>query len=547
VTASDRELELAVRRHIERLVRNYLPLVVVVAVLAVLVWQAPSEVPRSNSSFRAQVANPSGSVTTTTINSTTSASPISAGGTTSGAGSKPVVSKTGCQPGGKQYTWSTYAPPCVASWSGNNGGATAPGVTGSTINFTFRDFVNQASVQSLASLFPGLLPPDGVWQAELENYINFFNTQFQLYGRKVVFKQFSSQSDFVDELYGQDQQQTEEDAQTAKSLNTFIDVTPLESQLYAGDLAAEGIISLNQFTDAATYLQSESPYIYSDPWPSADQVAEGIGSVTCGSLAGQPVSFAGSGLNGKPRVYGVIYSNSQGGEEADGILNKKLATCGIKPAATASYTFNLSELPQQSSQIINQMVSAGVTTVLFLNCDSLSPIYMTEAADNANWYPEWVANDYAPAFNRVVSQDQWEHEIAVSPNGALPALDSMEATKVYEMASGGAAPKEEFFYFLYLELLLAFQGIQAAGPNLTSQTFQRGLESLPAENGFDGVWNFQQSVYTPGQTFQVEEWSSTTTSSYDGGQGSDLPCYGGQEFAWDDSSFPSGPIQCPGK
>ncbi len=43
-----------------------------------------------------------------------------------------------CGPGVRQVPWSAYAPWCEPAYHGNNGGATAPGMTGNTITLTYR-------------------------------------------------------------------------------------------------------------------------------------------------------------------------------------------------------------------------------------------------------------------------------------------------------------------------------------------------------------------------------------------------------------------------
>src|SRR5579864_2190594 len=59
----------------------------------------------------------------------------------SGVTSAPGVAVSGvkCGPGVRQVTWTPYAPPCIPKWSGSNGGATAHGVTGSTITLVLRN------------------------------------------------------------------------------------------------------------------------------------------------------------------------------------------------------------------------------------------------------------------------------------------------------------------------------------------------------------------------------------------------------------------------
>src|SRR3954452_2588945 len=94
---------------------------------------------------------------------------------------------TGAAPAGLQcFTWpdgsvtQTFypqSPPCISRWDyrKGNGGATSPGVSGSEIRVAF-------PVASANSTWPGLKP-----------IVDFFNTRFQLYGRKITIVPVPSQ------------------------------------------------------------------------------------------------------------------------------------------------------------------------------------------------------------------------------------------------------------------------------------------------------------------------------------------------------------------
>src|SRR5258708_22385989 len=84
-------------------------------------------------------------------------------GTTGGAGSgvaAPIgkvqvgsgVTRGGfpCSPGVHQLPYSQYAAPCVAAFTGNNGGATWNGVTATTITFAYRHCTDSSGANSPA-------------------------------------------------------------------------------------------------------------------------------------------------------------------------------------------------------------------------------------------------------------------------------------------------------------------------------------------------------------------------------------------------------------
>ena len=61
--------------------------------------------------------------------------------------------------------------------------------------------------------------------ADLNTYINYFNSQFELYGRRVVIKTYNGQGDYIQEDQGQGADVAQSDAATAHSLDAFGDVT----------------------------------------------------------------------------------------------------------------------------------------------------------------------------------------------------------------------------------------------------------------------------------------------------------------------------------
>jgi hypothetical protein len=88
------------------------------------------------------------------------------------------------------------------------------------------------------------------------------------------------------------------------------------------------------------------------------------------------------------------------------------------------------------------------------------------------------------------------------------------------------------FPFVYEAVLLLFDGLQAAGPDLTPQTFARGVASLPPSipGGMFGAWRFGKGIFDPSANFRVVWWDPSAVSGLDGHKGAWLNCNGGKSY-----------------
>ncbi|MGH9074270.1 MAG: hypothetical protein ACRDZQ_09140, partial [Acidimicrobiales bacterium] len=97
-----------------------------------------------------------------------------------------TISGIKCKPGVNQFA-SPYAPPCIAHFTGNNGGATSRGVTSNEILLAQREFPVTSNSQQIASqaAAAGVALPQVTDQIE-QVFLKYFNKVYDLYGRKVV-------------------------------------------------------------------------------------------------------------------------------------------------------------------------------------------------------------------------------------------------------------------------------------------------------------------------------------------------------------------------
>ncbi|MHB1503712.1 MAG: ABC transporter substrate-binding protein [Acidimicrobiales bacterium] len=461
-----------------------------------------------------------------------------------------TVGGVSCGPAVRQVPWSKYAPICVPAWHGNNGGATAPGVTGTTITVTYRE-VASAELATLYSIVPkSVVGTDQGAIKAIQAYISLFNRTFELYGRHVVLKPFASQSDFVAELDGGDQAQAQADAETAKADHAFADLSVIDATpVYDQALAEQHIISFTPFGGPDSEFAQFSPYEYSTI-PVCQKTNLGTAEVIGRSLARTPVSFSGDpSMNGKHRVFGIVYDSDPTDQECNNALEKDLASYGVKVATTAAVSLNGSTLQEQIANVVAQFKAAHVTTVIATGLDWFTPILLTAAANQQGYYPEWFTTDFIDGFSRLVQQNQWSHAIALGMQAQ--AEDQSEAYKAYRM-SGATGPLIPTYPFVYQPVLMLFDAIQQAGPYLTPRTFQQGFRSLPPSlpGGMYGQWAPGPGSYDPFGSFSVVWWSPKAVSAVDGPGGAWLSCNGGAQYSYSPggAKLPYGkPLGCFGR
>lgn len=452
---------------------------------------------------------------------TSSASSISAAGG-AGGGSPSTAAAIGapgqtvagahCGPGVKQFTWSVYAPPCVPAFSGDNGGATSPGVTGKTITLTFAE--PSSSTMELVDTFAGYADinvPEYV--SDMETYMKYFNTQFELYGRHVVLKPFTAQGNFLLEDDGQDLSGAEADAETAASIPAFADVTfpLLAAAPYLQDLAQVHVISTSGLGEPDQWFAQYAPYAYSEV-PTGTAGAEGFGNLMCTRMAGLDATFSPQFSHDK-RVFGLITPETPQYQEVAQELMGTAAKCGVKFPVWEQYTLgSLQTYQSQAVSIVAKMKAEGVTTVV-CGCDPIFPIEISQAAAQQDYYPEWVAIAWEDPITQEYDQAEWAH--AISEEGQTPPPSSLNAYKIFEEASGGKPPEEQYFYVAYYTLLMVYDALQLAGPDLTPSSFQHGWFSLPETPlGQAGIWSGGNDAYSLNDVTTQLGWYDPNATSY---------------------------------
>ena len=564
---SQADVEAMVRRYLARVLRRYAPVLVGAVALLLVVVTVPTVSPKSSG---LQSLSPSGveGNQTTAAGGTDTTLPGSdtavAGGTTAAAGStvrasSPTgngkitytapaaagsagVTRSGvqCGPGVLQVTWSVYAPVCVPAYHGNNGGATSFGVTGDTITIAFRRTNSpeeKAAFAAAGSAAPGT---DDEYLADLRAYVDLFNKTYELYGRKVVIKDYTGQGDNLQEDQGQDPQGAQADAATVHdTIKAFMDASQSPSlastQLYEEALAHEHVVTIGGLGLPKSWYREFAPWEYS-PIVDGTSAANGAIAALCQRAVGMNAIFAGDPLYAnQKRVFGLIAPNTPQYKEVADQFAAGMQKCGAPIKARVAYDINISRFTDESASIIAQMKTSGVTTVLCA-CDPIVTIFLSNSAQGQSYHPEWFTTDFGDPIGRENNQDQWAH--AITGGGTYPVKAQSEAYKVLKLAAGAnAEPAEQYYPVAYYMANYIFGALQRAGPNLNPLTFQQGVFSMPrTARGDVGIWQGGPEAFDPIVETQIGYWDRNATSTFDGGTGAWLSCEGGKWFTINDPS-----------
>jgi hypothetical protein len=384
---------------------------------------------------------------------------------------------------GKVAVPSGYAPPCVEPWKGgDNGGATAPGVTADTIRVALYQtqpdllqqtfFENTGSDESLAKE-----------RDTVQAYVDYFSAHYQLYGRKVELVTVKASGAPDDEVAAK-----ADAIRVATEVKAFASFGgPAQTDAYAEELAARGVLCVGDclIAEPQQFLVQHAPYL----WPtlaSPEQASEHWAAFVGKQLAGGRAVHAGdSKLQKKQRVFGVVHYDDDAGTFRKSVqtFEKLLRGYGVKTATTVPYTLDLSTAQEDARLVITKLQTAGVTSVL-LAADPVFPTFLTKEATTQGYFPEWIVLGYAftdtAVFGRQYDQRQWAHAFGVSLLPARTADDVDEFATILQWQTG-QPPEAKTFRELVQAPLIFFTGVHLAGPHLTAKTFAAGLDRYPAE------------------------------------------------------------------
>ena len=391
-----------------------------------------------------------------------------------------------------------FRPECYAKVK-DNGGATAQGVTRDTIKVVV--YVGEEH-DPIIDFITAAIKNDDTTEQVKETYRGYdaiFGSLYQTYGRKVQIEFVQGTGTIVDEVAAR------ADAQKAIAKKPFIVWGgPAGTPAWADELAANHVICLSctggAFND---WWEQRDPYAIS-VLPSGEQVALVLAEFVEKQLAGRKAAFAGEpAFQSRDRKFGAVYAESSPeSAKLAGLFKDTLAAKGVQLAEQIPYTIDPARLQEQGAAMIGRLKAAGVTTVFFTG-DPIAPRTFTEEATRQEYFPEWVINgsiltDVA-AFGRTYDQRQWAHAFGITAGAARVRDDKGgQIWRLHEWFHGKPPAAKDTYGVLWFQPAVFYAAAQAAGPNLTPETFrdglfagrptQRAITAVSVSWGRNGIW-----------------------------------------------------------
>jgi hypothetical protein len=381
---------------------------------------------------------------------------------------------------------SVYAPPCVPVRTGSNGGATAPGVTGTTINIVYY----QAEPGGLASAVSSAAGTPAQALQTVEDYVTMFNKVYEIYGRHVNLIPFTATGSDSDPVAAH------ADAVTiADQDHAFAAINgPAETTAYEVELARLHVLCM-ACGDSATHtqIQQNAPYQWAN-LPTADTSLFETTDYLLAKLNGKDAVWAGDpSFHTKKRKFIVVSETmvppTPGSAELNAELTKRLEAghANMAPPNDLQYTLNLTTLPTQAATLAEKLKTSGATSVVVAG-DPIMPIYLTKACADIGYYPEWIITGIVltdtSTLARYYDQKEWAHAFGVTSLAVPVPVAAGDADHLYHWWYGANTnPASLAAPALIPPIQQFFSGVQLAGPNLTPANFATGLFRAPQAGG----------------------------------------------------------------
>ena len=420
-------------------------------------------------------------------------------------GSGKTVGGIDCKDGVKQVPDLQYSLPCVPAFTGDNGGATARGVTADTIKIVIREFPTTPNSQEAEKQIrdAGFATGDDA-RAIREQFWDFYNKNFELYGRKVEFVRYESKfSNATTEALGGGREGACQDATLiADELQAFA-VTG-GGGVFAECAAEKGLVVFG----AAAYFSESwydkwSPYVYNTTM-SCDRIsalnAEYIGK----RLAGKPAKWAGDPeLAKSTRKFGTYVPDNEEYQKCTDVTERLLKDeYKAEPGLRVSYALDISRFADQAKRAIIQFKADKVTTIVTAS-EPFSIGMLTKEATAQGYFPEWfiigTAAQDTDNFGRSYDQKQVDgHMFGISQLSSNSKLfgETADAPKLFAKLNPGKKILGGTTAGLYDDTHL-FNLLQAAGPELTAANIEKGIAKLPPLGAPDfaaGKWAYSKSI-----------------------------------------------------
>lgn len=472
-------------------------------------------------------------------------------GTVSGPGA--VTVGRDCPGGALQDGNTPYSPPCL-KWNGtDNGGTTSRGVTADTITVVMRERAesggsggkDQEKLREQARE-KGLTDTKEDQIRSRDALLEYFNSRFQLYGRKVKLVTYQGRGDMVKEFAGSGQEEANADAlKVGQEIGAFADLSAI-SQPYLDALVRQKVIAFGGLHLPESYYQSKAPYAWGQLIDCTTLVQNATDLLAKRFKPSEPAARAGSAaMRQKPRKYGLLVPDDPVYKQCVEDGKPRLRAAGIDVAKEINYSLDFAKMQQEAPNMAAQLKGAGVTTVILVT-DPILPYFLTGAATQQDYWPEWFVSGSAltdiDILGQFYDQDQWQFAYGQSFLSDIFQGKDSESYRAFKAVRPNEEPaitRDQYYY----NFLMLFIGLQMAGPNLTPETFAAGMYAYPARTGSFGRWSFSPTDHTCSDDAREMYYDRNALSAFNNKPGRWVTLHGGRRFRG--ASWPAAPPPAP--
>ena len=464
-----------------------------------------------------------------------------------------------CKEGVRQIPWSRYAVPCYPAWTGNNGGATTRGVTEKEIVVVHRDFPSTAASRAVEAYVEAAgFASAAEFRETRKKFVDHYNKIFELWGRKVKYITYESEyGNSTEEALSQNKDGACQDADAIISKFKPYLVVGDTTGVFGECAAERKLIALGAGAYyPETWYRKYHPYIFAGVMECeriAYMNAEYIGK----RLANRPAKWSKDKLldKSKRRIGIIVPENDQYSHCVEIAKREGEQKYNGKVDSTYKYQLDIQRFPEEAARAIVQFKADRITTI-FLACDPIIPIFLTQSARGQEYFPEWVINSAGltdvEQFARLWDQEEIQWSLfgmsQLGNTGRILGPEG-EGTRSYKQFFGtDIPPGTQTEYYAATGL---FSILQATGPVLTPQNMAATYPRLPPggapefEVGYTSYATDPRgrpgSDHTAVDDMREVYWLCTqiggdsggrcsAPKSYDDKGGKYVPTYGGKRF-----------------
>lgn len=400
---------------------------------------------------------------------------------------------------------------CVAPTGPSSGGDTSPGVTSDTITVVAWLPADNDPIFGIVRQALGIDDTVDEIERTYEGLAEIFQAYYETWGRTVELEFVQASGSMLDPVAAR------ADALRAAEHEPFAVLGgPLLSSTWTEELHARGIVCV-----ACPGIPDGEPTAFGIQ-PSQSQIQAHVVSYVTEKLAGGTADFAGEGIQGNERVFGLLsLAQNDADERRAERYVESFADNGVEIVETGTFPLDPGRASEIATGVIAKMKDEGVTTVI-VRADPITLPAFTREATKQGWYPEWVIAGFqftdSSTFARTFDQEQWSHAFGLSflPPKAPPEVTP--AYRLHEWFHGEPPPADDSLILTYPQVALFFTGLHYAGPELTPESFRDALFAFPptpravtqpsVDYGF-GLWNVRDDDYVgdyEGIDDMVELW-----------------------------------------